>query len=165
MPRIYIACLAAYNDGRLHGRWSDATDAEEIGDTIATVLRTSPIADAEEWAIHDHDGFGDLIGEYEAIERVAELGAAIEQHGPAFLAYAAHVGKDYASAADFQEHYVGEYDSEEAYAEELADEHGRIAEDPPWPLSYIDWGRAARDLFINDYWSASSPRGVYVFTQ
>ena len=24
-PRIYVACLAAYNNGRLHGRWIDAT--------------------------------------------------------------------------------------------------------------------------------------------
>jgi len=26
-PRIYVACLAAYNNGRLHGRWIDATTA------------------------------------------------------------------------------------------------------------------------------------------
>lgn len=23
-PRIYVACLAAYNNGHLHGRWIDA---------------------------------------------------------------------------------------------------------------------------------------------
>jgi Antirestriction protein (ArdA) len=23
-PRIYVACLAAYNNGRLHGEWIDA---------------------------------------------------------------------------------------------------------------------------------------------
>ena len=26
--RIYVACLAAYNNGHLHGRWIDATHGE-----------------------------------------------------------------------------------------------------------------------------------------
>ena len=26
-PRIYVACLAAYNNGILHGAWIEATDA------------------------------------------------------------------------------------------------------------------------------------------
>jgi len=30
-PRIYVACLAAYNAGKLHGEWIDADqDAEAI---------------------------------------------------------------------------------------------------------------------------------------
>ena len=29
-PRIYVACLAAYNNGCLHGRWIDATTPDEI---------------------------------------------------------------------------------------------------------------------------------------
>ena len=28
-PRIYVACLAAYNAGRLHGRWIDANQSAE----------------------------------------------------------------------------------------------------------------------------------------
>ena len=35
-PRIYAACLAAYNNGHLHGRWIDATqDPETVRLTIA----------------------------------------------------------------------------------------------------------------------------------
>ena len=26
-PRIYVACLAAYNNGILHGAWIEATEA------------------------------------------------------------------------------------------------------------------------------------------
>lgn len=42
--RIYVACLASYNAGRLHGAWIDATqDADDIRREIAEkVLRTSP---------------------------------------------------------------------------------------------------------------------------
>ncbi len=54
-PKIYIACLAAYNNGYLHGKWIDATqDVDSIYSNIRNVLASSPIPDAEEWAIHDY---------------------------------------------------------------------------------------------------------------
>ncbi len=28
-PQIYVACLAAYNNGTLHGIWCDATQGED----------------------------------------------------------------------------------------------------------------------------------------
>ena len=87
MPRIYVACLAAYNNGKLHGEWIDADmDADMIEDAVQEMLAKSPIPTAEEWAIHDHDGFGGIkIGEYESFERVAKLAdffaiATNEQH-------------------------------------------------------------------------------------
>ena len=56
-PRIYVACLAAYNNGCLHGRWIEATTPDEIWEQVRAMLADSPEPDAEEWAIHDHDGF------------------------------------------------------------------------------------------------------------
>ena len=48
-PRIYVACLAAYNSGCLHGCWIDATqDLEDIKSQISGVLVASPIEGAEE---------------------------------------------------------------------------------------------------------------------
>ena len=99
-PRIYVACLAAYNQGHLHGTWIDADqDADAIHEEIQQMLAESPVPDAEEWAIHDYEGFGGLnLSEYEDIERVAEFGQLLAEHGPAFGAYAGHVGADYATA-------------------------------------------------------------------
>ena len=37
-PRIYVACLASYNAGILHGEWIDATDADVIREAIANML-------------------------------------------------------------------------------------------------------------------------------
>lgn len=52
-PRIYVACLAAYNSGRLHGAWIDASqDVDDIWNELKQVLASSPVPDAEEWAIH-----------------------------------------------------------------------------------------------------------------
>jgi antirestriction protein len=36
-PRVYIACLACYNEGKLHGEWIDATDADEMQALIAAL--------------------------------------------------------------------------------------------------------------------------------
>ncbi|MDX2266075.1 MAG: antirestriction protein ArdA [Hyphomicrobiales bacterium] len=75
-PRIYVACLAAYNNGYLHGAWIDADqDAYEIRNEIAAMLARSPIENAEEYAIHDYEGFeGVTIGEYDSVESVAQMG-------------------------------------------------------------------------------------------
>lgn len=165
--RIYVACLAAYNAGRLHGAWIDideTTDADAVREAIGEMLAASPIPGAEEYAIHDHEGFGDLIGEYEDIVRVVTLGQAIAQHGEAFAAYASHVGAEYATVEDFEEAYAGEWSSEEEFAQDLAEQLGTVPEDAAWPASYIDWERATRDLFLTDYWSTTDSAGsIYVF--
>jgi antirestriction protein len=74
-PRIYVACLAAYNSGWLHGAWIDVgDDADAVWAAIAAMLKTSPVARAEEWAIHDYEGFGGVeIAEYAGVDRVVEV--------------------------------------------------------------------------------------------
>ena len=50
MPSIYVACLASYNHGRLHGVSIDldnVTDADDIRDQIAAMLRESPHPNVE----------------------------------------------------------------------------------------------------------------------
>ena len=162
-PRIYVACLASYNAGILHGEWIDATDADVIREAIQEMLKGSPSPGAEEWAIHDYGGFGQLrLSEWEDVDRVAELGALIDEHGEAFAAYADHVGVDYATEESFQDAYCGEWDSEQAYAENLFDE--LYAHDVPEHIApYIDYEAFARDLFINDNYSVESDSGVFVF--
>jgi antirestriction protein len=58
-PRIYVACLAAYNSGYLHGQWINADQpAAKIFAEIRDMLQASPESGAEEWAVHDYEGFG-----------------------------------------------------------------------------------------------------------
>ena len=66
-PKVYVACLAAYNNGILHGQWIEANQGKEgIQEEIQDMLSKSPIPGAEEWAIHDYEGFCGLrISEYE----------------------------------------------------------------------------------------------------
>lgn len=163
-PRIYVACLASYNAGKLHGRWIDATDADVIREEIQKMLAESDEPIAEEWAIHDYENFGGLsISEYEDIDKVAELGALIEEHGEAFAVFADHEGVEYATVESFNEAYCGEWDSEKDYAENIFDE--LYAHEVPEHLqNYIDYEAFARDLFISDNYSARGESGqLYVF--
>jgi len=85
--RIYVACLAAYNNGILHGRHIDATLGEShIWEQTGAMLEASPIETAEEWAIHDYEGFeGAQLSEYASFEHVADMAEFIEEHGRLYL--------------------------------------------------------------------------------
>jgi antirestriction protein len=81
-PRIYVACLAAYNNGRLHGRWIEATTPDEIRREVSAMPRASPEPGAEESAIHDYEGFeGAHLSEYASFETVCDLAEFIGEHG------------------------------------------------------------------------------------
>ena len=80
--RIYVADLSAYNNGKLHGCWIDATqDLEDIQTQVQAMLKDSPEVDAEEYAIHDYEGFGSYsVGEYSGIEELHEIACFIDEY-------------------------------------------------------------------------------------
>ena len=82
-PRIYVACLAAYNNGWLHGAWIDVEDdADAVRDAINAMLKASPVAGAEEYAIHDHEGFGGVeIAEYAGVDKVVRIATFLRERG------------------------------------------------------------------------------------
>lgn len=165
-PEIYIACLAAYNNGKLHGQWIDATQGiDAVQEEIQTMLANSPEPDAEEFALHDYQGFGGIqFSEYESIETLCDIAEFIEEHGEDLAAGIYCHCSDLEEAVDMMEnHYRGEYDSEVDYAMELFDEC-YAHEIPENMCYYIDYEKFARDLFICDYFSIESNSGVYVFS-
>lgn len=140
-PRVWIACLASYNAGRLIGEWVDATDADEMREateriTVEAIKAATEAGEfpvyfgvPEEFAIHDYDGFGDLsstLGEYPSWETVARIGALIEQYGDTFTAFveACEPDIDTVTEDEFLSAYRGDYDSEEDFAREHVSETG-----------------------------------------
>jgi len=106
--KIYIACLASYNNGTMHGKWIDATsDVDEMQDEVIALLRSSKypnvmvecpacggvyrvgecstckgtgeVPSAEEFAIHSFDGVPNL-GEYCGLRAVADYVEFVEAH-------------------------------------------------------------------------------------
>lgn len=162
-PKIYVACLAAYNNGILFGDWIDANqDADQINESIQAMLKKSPITNAEEWAIHDFEDFGGIkLNESEDIENVAAIAAFLVEHGELGAEVLNYSGNDIEDAEKLiEEGYQGHFDSEEEFATQLYQECYEI---PPHLEFYIDYKAVARDLFINDYFSLDGKSGVHVF--
>jgi antirestriction protein len=147
--KIYVACLAAYNNGILHGRWIDAMQGEDhIWESIKAMLAESPIPGAEEHAIHDHEGFEGLsISEYEGIENICALADFIAEHGELGARLLEHFGDTGEAREAIEDHYAGEYKSLADFAQEITEETTQIPQSLQY---YIDWERMARDLAIND---------------
>ena len=79
VPRVWLACLACYNDGRLVGEWVDCTDVEDT--TLAHLHKGSggPYAGCEEIWTFDHE-YVPISGEFGPLE-AAEWGRVFEEVG------------------------------------------------------------------------------------
>lgn len=199
--RIYVACLASYNNGVLHGRWIDAsTDTADMWPEINAMLRESrfpnvmrviftcepcgetetvtysmgesptprpcehcsmpmamgdPFPSAEEWAIHDHEGLGDL-GEYaglnEVAKRVSVATLADERDIP--LSVLLDFANDRMTGdwdaddleSEFNDSYRGAHESWADFAEEYTRETNDMSAVPEWLESHIDWKSLGRDF-------------------
>lgn len=169
-PRIYVASLADYNDGRLHGRWIDAArETEELEADVQAMLGSSRLPLAEEWAIHDFEGFGDFrLHEYESLGTVARLARGIAEHGAVFASWASLVGTDEYELGRFEECYLGEFRSMEDFARGLAEDLGwekqldRVSDGFRAYVS-IDYELLGRDLEIELSTTESGSGGIHVF--
>ncbi len=54
-------------------------------------------------------------------------------------------------ASDVEEAYVGSFNSDEEFAQNLADDLGLVPDDLSWPCNCISWPDAARELMMSDY--------------
>lgn len=146
--RIYVACLAAYNSGILHGRWIDAEqEPDAIRDGIGLMLKASPIPEAEEWAIHAYEGFeGVSIAESEDIEQVSEFARFVAEHGKLGAKLIDHFGNIEQAREALEERYRGCFESLADYVQELTEGCTSI---PEHLRFYIDWQAMARDAELN----------------
>src|SRR5690606_22279700 len=112
---------------------------------------TSPMQEAEEWAIHDVEGFGEAqVREYEPLERVASMAALVREHGKLASALISHYGGEVEEAAQaLEDDYQGCYASLEDYAAEFMEDTGSLEAVPESIRSYIDYERMAHDWELN----------------
>ncbi len=161
-PRIYVACLAAYNAGQLHGEWINADrETHEILADIKSMLERSPESRAEEWAVHDYEGFNSIsLREWHDMERVSALAKLIVAHGEPFsIWYESQDGSNFDISEleeMFLEQWQGSFESETDFAYKLLEETGQLSELPAWAQNYFDYESYARDLHLG---------GDFSFTQ
>lgn len=130
----------------------DALRAFQAGENIAVDLcerckGAGKVTSAEEWAIHDHEGYpAGLIEEYTPFSEIAKIEEVLgELHSDdemeAFMIWVNEMQssdiKD-VTVGQFRDKYRGHYDSHVDFAMEWAIETGLISDDHPM-FSYIDW--------------------------
>ena len=155
MTTITLYELGAYNNSQLipHTFNLDLIDTQQdwletVGEWLhALTEQTGQLC--EESIVCDYEGIPTgYIGEYDI--------------SPEYWAYKQAVETSYLDAEVFEaaaeldiepdmteELYQGEYDNDEDFAYQLADDLGLVPEGNDWPSSYIDWSAAARDLMMD----------------
>ena len=162
-PSIYVACLAAYNSGVLHGRWIDLTNGEDATATdIREMLATSPVADAEEYAIHDFEGFGSYkVGEFSHVATLVEIAEAVEEYGPFITEYLADV-YDNLGAAVAAVDDMSEAENFRSFSDDFADDVIIAGADSVTLVRYFNYDSFARDLAYDFNILDNPAGGVFV---
>lgn len=161
-PRIYVACLASYNAGTPHGAWIDVETPDAIvWEQIEEMLKASPQPDAEEYAIHDSENWGEFnVNEHDSIKELCELADLIEEYGTFIASVVNHYGDINDAKTAMTDNYSGHWESIEEYAEDYLDGCEEI---PEHIAPYIDMERYARDLCIDMAEVDDPSGGVHLF--
>lgn len=172
--RIYVLSLDDQMYDVHHGAWIDFRQLDGIDDVslaIEALMAASPTAKTlgrptRNWVIANWDGWcgievprddypASLWLRYETLSSLLEEGYSPD----AIRDYVEWSGDDRFDdpfKAAFEDAYVGQYDSERDFAEELADDTGMLADAPDFLLTYFDYDAFARDLFMTDYYMSDS---------
>ena len=170
-PQVFVGCLAAYNDGKIHGAWVEAVDLVELNTNARFILFTSPIPGAEEWMISDNLNFqGINFNQYTPTEEVVAIATALKEYGKPFAIYRKYYG-GYDVTAEFIQHfkedYKGIFSEREDFVYEELKRRGIIKKVECIGLNegYIDYEKIASDWFSEDYLDLPSDSSgqVYVY--
>jgi antirestriction protein len=124
-PKIYVADLEAYNNGKLSGVWLDLmdyNDADELMGAIQDFLKTTG---GEEYAIHDVENipsrmYSEYMGQRDFEELYEMIDLAKDNDLPLEVVF--QVVSQYSPSA--VDEFVGKYDSADDFAQELVDDIG-----------------------------------------
>jgi antirestriction protein len=149
-PKIYVADLAAYNEGKLIGEWLDLSNYDsgsEVMDAIQELLEKwseEQGVEREEYAIHDAEFIpSNLYSEYmgeDTFDKIIEIRKVAEDVGvptEVITQWMSDTGHDDPTSAS--DAYYGRYTDEEDFAYQMVDDLGIE--------SFIDFERY---LYVSD---------------
>jgi antirestriction protein len=163
ITRVMVNAPCNTTCGRCGGKWGADETCEDCCDEDGNPKDGGNVP--EEWAIHDYEGFeGIKLSEHEDIDTVADLAAALDEHGEAFAVWWNNENRDEVDTRAFLDAYQGTYRSLEDYAEEYLDGIGAFENCNDMLKTYFDYEKFARDLEMGgDIWTADGGDGVFVF--
>lgn len=162
--RIYVGTYGKYNAGSLFGQWIDLTKCTDKETFIEACQFLHNDENDPELMFQDYDGIlhdipKSWVSESSISEEVFEFLEHFsdeEARGEAFLNWVSisgYNGDFHYLLSHFEEAYQGDYDSEKAFAEYLAEEMGWYSAMKKAGINeyYFDEEAYARDLFMSDY--------------
>jgi antirestriction protein len=148
-PAVYVGTYHKYNSGSLYGKWLELDDFINAQEFYQACTATHWDEEDPELMFQDWEGIPEQF--------ICESGLK-----PEYWDYLEAIEHSYLDAEVFEaaaeldipfdmveELYQSQYDSDEDFAYQMADDLGMAPDGNDWPSSYIDWGRAARDLMMD----------------
>ena len=158
--QIFVGTYAKYNDGYISGAWLDICNYSTAKELVEAMRDIHKDEEDPEYMIHDLEEHAEALGIAEidmGIEEWEEIYEALEALEESHLdidivaAYCKNTGEPINSDSirEAEEAYQGEFDSDEDFAQEIAEQIGAVNHGASWPNNCIDWEMAARDLMYD----------------
>jgi antirestriction protein len=154
LPAMYVGTYAKYSNGSISGEWmylDDYADAEQFLDACKELHADE--ADAE-LMFQDFQGFPKYFyNESMTIGQMEDLYDFIhycdDNNKDAAREYVENFGQW--DKYDFESKYLGEWETEEHFAEDNLNDTNALGTMPEELKGYFDIQSYARDIFIDDY--------------
>jgi antirestriction protein len=174
--RVYVACLACYNEGKLRGEIMTADELETMSEWLPSLVDDDGnqvlcgVRHHHEYAIHDYDGdisrIGGHLGEHPDIEDLIEIMNFCDTTTDAIPVAMLCIERNgnIPSFSDLEYVYdnMEQMDDLKDWAYETCKDCGYFEEPTGWsPISYIDWARVAEDMLM-DYISIEYGHTTYM---
>jgi len=146
--KVYVGTYAKYNNGSISGEWLTLSNYVDAEDFLIACQELHQDEHDPEFMFQDIDGehFG-MISESSIDDSLWELINTLDDDEAEI--YAAYRKNFDGSWAECQDAYSGKYDSDEAFAEDMAEQCGMLQDKVSWPYTCIDWEWAARELMYD----------------
>lgn len=154
---IYVGTYKKYNEGNLEGKWMNLSDYSDKDEFIEACKKLHEDEEDPEFMFQAHENIPEaFISESWLSEKFFEvrdeMDATDEEAFITWLDYYSHdiTQKDIDDLVkQFKDELIGQYDSEENFAEECVAQMGDLSD---FAERYFDYGAYARDLFMEyDY--------------
>lgn len=154
-PSAYVGTYFKYNEGSLYGLWIDLTSFYTYSDFINFCKaihadESDPELMQQDYENYPRDWYSEGFMSEEEFKNIQEYSELCEE----FSKEAVDAFMDWGSEPlyRFKECYMGEWDSEEDFAEHLVSEVYDVERNMGHLANYFDYARYARELFeCGDY--------------
>lgn len=156
--RVYVGTYKKYNGGSLTGGWLTLQDYEDYDEFMKACKELHSDEKDPEFMFQDWENIPEgAIGECSINPTIWAAFDVLESDLEAFEAFCEEieyitVNSDFSEVAEkFHEKYYGQFNSEEDFAEQYAEETCLLDKIPEGLRCYFDFAAFARDLFLGGF--------------